>query len=156
MPSVLFICTGNMFRSQIAEAVFRDQLQRDGLSGWTVSSAGTWTAPGQPPPRVTLELARSLGLDLSGHLTRLVDAPMLESADVVLAMASGHKEAIEVEFPSARKKTYLISQVLTGKAYDIPDPAMAPAETEVILRNLVALIRDGKEKIIQLAESTGR
>ena len=150
MPSVLFICTGNMFRSPIAEAAFRDQLGRDGLPGWTVSSAGTWTAPGQPPPRATVDLARSLGLDLSGHLTRLVDESMLAAADAVLVMESGHKEAIEVEFPSARKKIYLISQVLTGKAYDIPDPALAKDELETILRGLVDLIRTESGKIVAL------
>ena len=152
MPSVLFICTGNMFRSPIAEAVFRDQLQRDGLSGWTVSSAGTWTAPGQPPPRVTLELARSLGLDLSGHLTRLVDAPMLASSDVVLVMESGHKESLQVEFPESRKKVFLLAEVVKGMKYDIPDPAMSLDDTETILQNLVTLVREGSGRIYQLAE----
>lgn len=150
MPSVLFICTGNMFRSPIAEAAFRDQLQRDGLSGWTVSSAGTWTASGQPVPRETVDLARSLGLDLSGHLTRLVDEEILAESDMVLVMAASHKEAIEVEFPSARKKVHLLSQVLVDKAYDIPDPAMSPDEMGTILKNLVAMIRDGRQKIYQM------
>jgi protein-tyrosine phosphatase len=150
MPSVLFICTGNMFRSPIAEAAFRDQLQRDGRSGWTVSSAGTWTAPGQPPPAATVELARSLGLDLSGHLTRLVDAPMLVQADAVLVMESGHKESLQVEFPESRKKVFLLSEVLKGMKYDIPDPAMSPQETTAILRSLVDLIRSEAGKIYRL------
>ena len=153
MPSVLFICTGNMFRSPIAEAVFRDQLQRDGLSGWTVSSAGTWTAPGQPPPAQTVELARSLGLDLSGHLTRLVDAPMLASSDVVLVMESGHKESLQVEFPESRKKVFLLAEVVKGMKYDIPDPAMSLDDTETILQNLVTLVREGSGRIYRLAES---
>ena len=155
MPSVLFVCTGNQFRSPIAAAVFRDQLERDGRAGWTVSSAGTWTAPGQPPFRETVELARSLGLDLSGHLTRLVDAPMLDSSDLVLVMESGHKEAIELEFPSARRKVHLLAQVLTGKTYDIPDPAAAREEAGTILRNLAAMIREGSQAIYRLAKSEG-
>jgi len=153
MPSVLFICTGNMFRSPIAEAAFRDQLERDGLSGWTVSSAGTWAAPGLPPPRETLELARVFGLDLSGHLTRLVDEAMLEAVDLVLVMESNHKEAIEVEFPSARKKIHLLSRVLTGKAYDIPDPISAMDDAPTILRGLVDLIRSEAGQIVRLMES---
>jgi protein-tyrosine phosphatase len=153
MPSILFVCTGNQFRSPIAEAVFCQLLKEDKREGWTVSSAGTWTVPGQLPFQTTVELARSLGLELSGHLTRLVDAPMLESADVVLVMSASHKEAIEVEFPTARKKVHLLSQVLTGKVYDIPDPALAPDEAGTILRNLSALIRDRREAIYRLAGS---
>ena len=152
MPSVLFICTGNQFRSPVAAEGFRQVLKENGREGWDVSSAGTWTVPGQPPFRQTVDVARSLGLNLSGHLTRLVDEQMLESADVVLVMASGHKEAIEVEFPSARKKVHLLLQVLTGKPHDIPDPAMAPDETETILKNLVSLIRDERQKIYQMLE----
>ena len=153
MPAVLFICTGNQFRSPIAAAVFRDQLERDGREGWIVTSAGTWTLPGQHPFAATVEVARSLGLDLSGHLTHLVDAPMLESADVVLVMAASHKEAIEIEFPSARKKIHLLSQVLAGKSYDFPDPAMTPEEAGTILRALAGLIREKREAIYRLAES---
>ncbi|MBV6395824.1 MAG: Protein-arginine-phosphatase [Anaerolineales bacterium] len=153
MPSVLFICTGNMFRSPIAEAAFRQLLIEDGRSGWTVSSAGTWATPGQPPPPATLELARLLGLDLSGHRTRLVDEAMLEAADVVLVMESGHKEAIEVEFPAARQKVHLLMQVLTGRRHDIPDPITAMEDAEPILRSLVDLIRSEAGKIIRLVES---
>ena len=151
MPSVLFICTGNQFRSPIAEAVFRDALERDGLSGWTVSSAGTWTMPGQPTFAATVELARSLGLDLSGHLTRLVDARMLAESDVVLVMESGHKESLQVEFPESGKKVFLLAEAVKGMKYDIPDPAMSPEDAESILRNLAALVRDGREKIYRLA-----
>lgn len=153
MPSVLFICTGNMFRSPIAEAAFRDQLQRDGRSGWTVSSAGTWTAPGQPPPAATVDLARALGLDLSGHLTRLVDESMLDLADAVLVMESGHKESLQIEFPESRKKIFLLAEVVKGMKYDIPDPAMSPGDTDVILTNLTQMVREGREKIYRLAKS---
>lgn len=156
MPSVLFICTGNMFRSPIAEVVFRDQLERDGISGWSVSSAGTWTTPGQPPPHETVELARSLGLDLSGHLTRLVDESMLAAADVVLVMEAGHKESLQIEFPESRKKVFLLAEVVKGMKYDIPDPAMAMGDPKIILKNLVTLVREGKEQIQRLVESSSR
>jgi protein-tyrosine phosphatase len=153
MPSVLFICTGNQFRSPIAEETFRQLLKEDGRKGWDVSSAGTWTAPGQPPFRETVELARSLGLDLSGHLTRLVDESMLASADVVLVMESGHKESLEIEFPKEKKKVFLLAEVVKDMKYDIPDPAMALDDAETILRNVASLIREGREKIYRLAES---
>lgn len=154
MPSALFICTGNQFRSPVAEETFRQLSKEDGREDWIVSSAGTWAVPGQPPLRVTVEWARSLGLDLSRHITRLVDASMLEQADIVLVMEAGHKEAIEAEFPAARQKTHLLSYVLTGKSCDISDPATAMEEMDLILRGLVTMIRNEGSKIYQLEEKS--
>lgn len=69
-----------------------------------------------------LEMARSFGLSIDRHLTRMLDAKMLEDADLVLVMEKGHQESIQFEFPFARKKIHLLSQVVEGFSYDIPDP----------------------------------
>ncbi|MEW5939813.1 MAG: low molecular weight phosphotyrosine protein phosphatase [Chloroflexota bacterium] len=154
MPSVLFVCTGNQFRSPVAAEAFRQRLARDGRAAqWTVNSAGTWTTPGQPPLRLALDAARVLGMDLSRHSTRLVDEDLLKESDLVLVMESGHKEALLVEFPSARGKVFLLSEALEGIAYDIPDPAWSPEETEGILRDVAEMVRKGSGKIYEMAEA---
>ena len=40
------------------------------------------------------------GLDIRDHRSRTVTAEMLESSDLILTMETGHKEALQVEFPS--------------------------------------------------------
>ena len=153
MPSVLFVCTGNQFRSPIAAEAFRQQLERDGLAAqWTVNSAGTWTTPAQPPFRLALDVARALGLDLSRHATRLVDADLLKESDLVFVMESGHKESLLIEFPSARGKVHLMAEALRGMAFDIPDPAWSPGEAEAILRDVADMVRAGSAKIYKMAE----
>src|SRR6266542_967312 len=123
MYSVLFVCTGNQYRSPIAAEVFRELLIRNGRAiEWQVGSAGTWTSPGYRSLPEAVDLARSFGINIDGHITRMVNAQMLESANLVLVMEEGHKESIQVEFPFARKKVYLLSQVVEGLVYDIPDP----------------------------------
>jgi protein-tyrosine phosphatase len=151
MHSILFVCTGNQFRSPIAAEVFREQLTRDGRdAGWQVFSAGTWTSTGQRPFPLAVNLAASFGLNLEGHVTRALDQAILDAADVVLVMEAGHKESIHVEFPSARGKTYLLSEAIEGSAYDIPDPAGSPGEALGIIRELVELIRRGAGQIYRL------
>ena len=153
MVSILFVCTGNQFRSPIAAEVFRAQLVRDGRSaGWTVGSAGTWTSDGLRPLREAVELANSVGVNLDGHSTRSLDKQLLEDADVILVMESGHKESIQVEFPSARNKVHLLSEVVEGVSYDIPDPASSPREARQIIRELTEMIRSGAGNIYKLAE----
>lgn len=154
MISVLFVCTGNQYRSPIAAEAFRRQLIRDGrASQWKVGSAGTWTSSGRHAPPAALELARSCGINIEGHITRMLNAKMLEEADLVLVMEEGHKESIQVEFPFARKKVRLLSQVMEEIIYDIPDPAGSSGDAKIIIKDLVEMIRAGYRNIYKIAEA---
>jgi protein-tyrosine phosphatase len=154
MVSVLFVCTGNQYRSPIAAEAFRGQLRRDGRAAqWQVNSAGTWTSPGHRAPHTAVELARLFGVDIDEHVTRMLDAKMLKDADLVFVMEEGHKEAIQAEFPFAKKKLHLLSEVVDGLAYDIPDPINTHGEARVIIRDLVMMIRAGCGNIYKIAES---
>ncbi len=154
MNNILFVCTGNQYRSPIAAEAFRRQLLRDGRAAqWDVQSAGTWTTTGRNAPRDALELARSFDVNIDGHVTRMVDAKMLADSDIILVMEQGHRESLQVEFPFARKKIHLISKVLDGMDYDIPDPASARSEAREIIHDLVAMIRAGCANIYRIAES---
>lgn len=154
MHTILFVCTGNRYRSPIAAEVFRKQLVQDGRdTQWIVTSAGTWTSSGRPPPPEAADLARSHGVTIDGHRTRLLTVNMLAESDLVIVMEEGHKESIQAEFPFAREKVYLLSQVMEGITYDIPDPATALGEAHHIIRDLVAMIRAGYMKIYSIAEA---
>ena len=155
MHTILFVCTGNQYRSPIAAEAFRNQLFQDGIdeAEWRVSSAGTWTAPGQDPPDEALELAHSHGLAIDGHKTRMLTANMLAESDLIVTMEEGQKESIKAEFPFARDKIYLLSQVVEGIVYDIPDPATANGEAHNIIGDLVSMIQVGYMKIYSLVKT---
>ncbi len=154
MHTILFVCTGNQYRSPIAAEAFRNELMLDGRDAeWIVHSAGTWTTPGQRPPEEAMELARSHGLTIDGHRTRSLTANMLAESDVIVVMEEGHKESIKAEFPFAREKVYLLSQVVEGVPYDIPDPA-ANEEARTIIDDLVIMIQTGYLNICDIAEAT--
>jgi protein-tyrosine phosphatase len=100
-----------------------------------------------------VELARSHGLTIDKHRTRLLTANMLREADLVIVMEEGHKESIKAEFPFAREKVHLLSQVVEGIAYDIPDPAIVKADARDIISDLVGMIRVGYVKICSVVEA---
>lgn len=90
MFHVLFVCTGNICRSPLAEGMLRHWLARDLVSGVEVSSAGTYANDGAPASAHGVTVAGENGFDTSGHEARLVHKAILEKADLILAMEVDH------------------------------------------------------------------
>jgi len=155
MPSILIICTANQFRSPLAAALLSRQLELDHPnSAWRVESAGTWTKPGFPATSFVTHIARDFGLsDLETHRTRQVDQALLSSFDLCIVMEAGHKEALDNEFPSARGRVYLLSTIVEGVPYDIPDPARPGVDPVEVAHELKSLIDNGTARIVRLAQA---
>jgi protein-tyrosine phosphatase len=153
MPSVLFVCTANLYRSPLAAAFLRAELKKSpGESEWVIDSAGTWTKSGAPIHSQTIEDAQRFGLDVRAHRSQPVTAELLSRYDLILVMETGHKEALHIEFPIQSKKIQLLSEVVDGLAYDIPDPfSMEGQHDRDIVNELQKIIRRGANKIFALA-----
>ncbi len=152
MPSILFVCTGNLYRSPLAAAFFIRKLQQDGLlDEWVIDTAGTWTTPGQSVPAPILRAAAKQGVNLENHKTKLVSRELLAKFDLVLVMENGHKEALSIEFPSFSCKVHLISEVVDRMEYDIPDPAFSGQDAELVAADMSSLIERGYRTICSLA-----
>lgn len=144
MTAILFVCTGNQFRSPLAEAFFARKLAvQQWRSEWLVGSAGTWTLPGLPALPVASAVAHQLGISLAGHRTQTVSQDLLAGYDLILVMEASHKEALEQEFPTFRDRMFLLLEVVDAKKQDIPDPM----ESEDAVYKAVGLeIRDVIER----------
>ncbi|HMB25227.1 MAG TPA: hypothetical protein VKP08_20430 [Anaerolineales bacterium] len=155
MPSILFVCTANQFRSPLAAAIVLKDLQHDDTAkDWTVESAGTWTKDGLGVPAVTLVVAAQLGLGrLDRHRSRQINQKLLDNFDLIVVMEIGHKEAIRSEFPAVYGRVHMLSEIVDEVLYDIPDPAGSDVNTQDVGRELYMLITKGREKILRLAET---
>lgn len=155
MPSILFVCTANQFRSPLAAAYLLKLIgSSDHAEEWSVDSAGTWTRPGQPAASLALKMADRFGLPgLKGHTTRQVSRELLDRYDLILVMEMGQLEAITSEFHTPPEKVKLLSFVVDGVSYDIPDPVNLQNDPEEVASELQALIEKGGYKILKLAES---
>jgi protein-tyrosine phosphatase len=95
MTSILVICTGNICRSPIAEGFLRDALQgRFAERAPEVSSAGTSGLKGSGAMPESVRAAEELGVDISGHVARRLDPAMVDGADLLLCMASEHRDLL--------------------------------------------------------------
>lgn len=150
MPHITIICTANICRSPLAEALLRRRLAHAGYVDWTVSSAGTWAQRGNAAAPFSAELAAEQGLDLSGHRSQIITEEGLAAADLVICMASNHAEALRIEFPDHAHKIYRLSEMV-GLRYDIADPYGGPRhEYERMGRDVARLIDEGLPRIVEL------
>ncbi len=112
--SLLFVCSGNMCRSALAEHYAARALREMGRSDVSVASAGTLGMVGQPPFPLTLVVAEEGGLDLSAHRSRALSPYLVKEADAILVMTPGHREQILELHPAAEKKTHLLGSFRPG------------------------------------------
>ncbi|TVQ32586.1 MAG: hypothetical protein EA370_12285 [Wenzhouxiangella sp.] len=121
LPRVLCVCSANVCRSPVAEHILRDRLQRAGVKGVVVESAGSLGMAPLSPPRECLALLAERGLDLSGHQPRAVDAAMMARAELVLCLAREHVDRLRSKFPEAASKIHLLGE-MSGQPRDVDDP----------------------------------
>ena len=153
MPSVLFVCTADRFRSPLAAALFRHRLEGEpDARDWSVGSAGTWADPDKVVIPPTRWVANHLHLDLGAHKSRRINRELLDTYDLILVMENNHREGLLVEFPEMEKRLFLLSEVAAGRAYNIPDPHVQPGDTfQDVATELSDLIDNGYHNICDLA-----
>jgi len=84
VKNVLFVCTGNICRSPIAEGMFRQMIgNRKDIE---VASAGVHAVRGQPPSLYAVEVCESAGVDISGLRSQPLTTPLVERATHIFAM----------------------------------------------------------------------
>jgi protein-tyrosine phosphatase len=95
MKSILFICTGNIFRSLTAEYALKTVLGTQSV--YVVGSAGIEALPAELHPLVRDRLLLR-GADPSQHVQRKLTRELLQSVDVPVCMGFNHREFIRRQF----------------------------------------------------------
>ena len=148
MASILVVCTGNICRSPMAEGFLRRSLASRGAIGVELASAGThgWSGSGASPESV--EAAAERGADISGHLARRLDAEILESSDLVLAMCAEHRDAAVALAPAAAPRAFTLKE-LVRLLEALPQEGCTGGDTRPVLLQRIeaaeALRRSGFE-----------
>jgi glycine hydroxymethyltransferase len=123
VKSVLFVCTGNICRSPIAEGLFRRLLgNRKEIQ---VASAGVHAVQGQPPSLYAVQVCEEEGVDISGLRSQPITAALVDRATHIFAMTGAHLETIRMLFPQGAEKSFLLREFEepgTTVWRDVPDP----------------------------------
>jgi len=124
--TVLFVCTANVCRSPMAEAIF-NALTHDAGMAHGARSAGIAALEGEPMTPHARAALEEAGVYADRHRARQVDKVMIEEADLVLAMTPYHAEKLRgLSAASSGKIRTLPGYVGGGRGFSaeegIPDP----------------------------------
>ena len=121
MFCVLVVCTANICRSPAGERLLRAGLAGAGVTAADVdvTSAGVNAVDGRPPCDLSLALSGEFAARtvhqvppgvLSSHRSRRLTVEHLTAADVVLTADRGHRAAVARLLPSARTRTFTLTE----------------------------------------------
>jgi protein-tyrosine phosphatase len=114
---ILVVCVGNICRSPMAEALLRNALR--GKEEFSVESAGLGALVDEPASEHAVALMSERGIDISSHRARQLQPELVNKADLILVMESGHKKAIETADVTVRGKVFRLGETSDR---DIVDP----------------------------------
>ncbi|ANY08628.1 low molecular weight protein-tyrosine-phosphatase [Pseudonocardia sp. HH130630-07] len=121
--NVVFVCTGNICRSPIAEKMLAAEVESRGLADRVrVTSAGTghWHV-GQPMDDRAAGILAEHGYP-TAHSARQVDSEIL-AADLLVALDAGHLRSLQRSVPDPKRVRLLRSfDPASPDGAEVPDP----------------------------------
>lgn len=130
--NILFLCTGNSCRSQMAEGWARHLAPDD----WNIDSAGI-ESHGKNPWAIAI--MAEAGVDISGQESTRVTDDMLDAADVVITVC-GHADEHCPVLPSGTRKIH----------WPLEDPAKAQGTEEEVMKVFHASREDIRRRVFIL------
>jgi ArsR family transcriptional regulator, arsenate/arsenite/antimonite-responsive transcriptional repressor / arsenate reductase (thioredoxin) len=109
---VLFLCTGNSSRSQIAEALV-ERLSDGAVRAWSAGSKPKTLHPN------AVRVMAARGIDISGNETKSLDLFAEQRFDLVITLCDKVREVCP-EFPDTPDALH----------WSVPDPALAPGRDD--------------------------
>ncbi len=110
MIHILFVCTANICRSPMAQALLQVRAGSHAPEV-AVASAGLLEA-GQPAAPGTLRVLEQIRIDGRSHLSRTVNAELLRRADLVLGMERRHVQEATLLVPEAFPRTFTLKELV--------------------------------------------
>ena len=148
--SFLFVCSGNIMRSPMCEALMRQELTAIPQARVTVTSAGLNASTGKLAHPWGLASAAQYGVSLEAHRARLLTLDMVDQADVIFAMDYHNQVELLSRYPGARERVFMLSAYAGDdyRAVEIRDPFYGDEEEtrrcygilQTCVRNLVSTL----------------
>ena len=131
---IVFVCTGNVCRSPMAEYLLRAHPELG--PGWDVCSAGLAAVFGIPASREAVDVMREKGINITAHSSRPLSNELVAAAELVVVMTADHKRMMDLLYPEAMDKVRLVKSFdpdATGK--DLRDPIGMSHDVYRAIRN---------------------
>ena len=117
---IIMICSGNICRSPMAEALARRAFTEAQIPAQVISM-GTLGIFGRPASEHAVAVCTDAGLDLSKHSSQGVSFGILDHADAIVVMEEGHRAFLLHNRPGL-KNVWLFSSFDKSDETDVSDP----------------------------------
>lgn len=125
VPLLMVICTGNICRSPMAEAVLRDELAKRDIEA-EVDSCGLEAPVGRSPHKFAIQVNDQQGIPIATDKKSIAAVSAnLKRATLLLVMDHQHRYQIMQRYPFASGKTFLLGH---WSNEEIADPVRSPIE----------------------------
>jgi protein-tyrosine phosphatase len=123
IKNILFVCTANVCRSPMAEAIFNALAEERNLP-WRAKSAGVAALEGEDTTSNARAALEEVGIHPEEHSARQVSEAMLKAAELVLVMSPQHVRALHRGFGHLSDKVYTLPEYAISASAEegIPDP----------------------------------
>ena len=123
-PRILFVCYGNINRSAFAVAYAR---RREPSVEW--DSAGIHEVAPRRSPVLAEQVACEYGVDLRGHVSKILSGDLVGSADAILVFDARDSREVGRRFPAARPRVVPVGAFdRSDRTGAVRDPGGRPAE----------------------------
>lgn len=112
--TLLFVCTGNICRSPVAERLAAAMLDGVGAAGTAVrvGSAGIRAVVGSGMHPDSARALQGYGVDAGGFTARQLDDSVVAATDLVLTMTRGHRQHVLEGSPRAMNRTFTLREAV--------------------------------------------
>lgn len=121
----------------MAEGLFREMAA--GRDDYEIGSAGISAMDGQPPSAHSVEVLAAQGIDITDIRSSNLTKQIADVATHIFVMTEGHFRAIEMLFPEAADKTYLVCEFApdASPSGEVPDPIGAGIQAYATTRDIL-------------------
>lgn len=125
MTKIIFVCTGNICRSPMAQYYAQSVInKRANSEDYYIESAGINAYQGEGSTQNAIDAMKQYGIDLSKHKANTLENSLIEEADYIIGMTELHKNILMQIYPKLKNRIFTLREVAGNDMYskDIEDP----------------------------------
>ena len=119
---IMFVCTGNICRSAMAEWLLKKKLVDQNKKGIEVSSSGIYAMKNDVSPQEAIEVMDEYSVNLRNHRATNTSLSNIKQNDLILCMTTSHKQTLQHQYPEQKDHIYTLKEYVGDTQMEIKDP----------------------------------
>ena len=150
---IMFICTGNICRSAMADGMMKKLVKENNIDV-EICSCGVYAETGDYATYNAVEAAKEYGVDISSHRATNIRDSKIKEMDLILCATISHKQSVLYLYPELKGKVFTMKEYAKiykeGQDMDIKDPW---GYDEFVYRKCASEINECLEKTIEILKN---